>query len=152
MARSLVNDMSAVIARGNYDLADILSRIDVLFVAGRFTAEERDALVQAARENAQPSYAPYDERLSLVEEKCADFEARLAALENGGTAPEQEEYPPWHDVHNAEDAYYTGMKMTYTDGKRYINISPEGYGCCYGPDVLPGHWQLVEDETEQGRE
>ncbi|MDM8301398.1 hypothetical protein [Collinsella tanakaei] len=45
----------------------------------------------------------------------------------------------------AEDAYYTGMKMTYTDGKRYECIAPEDYGVTWGPDVLPGMWREVTD-------
>ena len=34
--------------------------------------------------------------------------------------PETEEYPAWVQPTGAHDAYNTGDKMTYTDGKRYI--------------------------------
>lgn len=34
--------------------------------------------------------------------------------------------------------------MTYTDGKKYVCVAPDGYGVTYGPDVLPGMWKVVE--------
>lgn len=53
------------------------------------------------------------------------------------------EYPEWSQPTDATNAYYTGDKMTYTDGKKYICTAPEGYAVTFGPDVLPEYWQEV---------
>lgn len=140
-----------VVEAGGYDLADLLRRIDVLYVGGRLTDEEREELVGEARDKADPTaaYAPIEQRLEALEAWRTEVERRLAAIEAGGDEPEEpepeDEYPAWKKPTCAEDAYYTGMKMTYTDGKRYECIAPEDYDVTYGPDVLPGMWREVTD-------
>ena len=140
-----------VIEVGGFELADLLRRIDVLYVNGRLTDEERESLVEEAREKADPTaaYAPIEERLKALEAWRTEVERRLSALEAGEPEPPEpepeDEYPAWKTPTCAEDAYYTGMKMTYTDGKRYECIAPEGYGVTWGPDVLPGMWREVTD-------
>ena len=145
----MYEDVMRVIEAGGYDLADLLRRIDVLYVDGRLTEEEREALVDEARAKADPTaaYAPIEQRLEALEAWRTEVDAKLAAIEGGGTGPEEpaEEYPAWKKPTCAENAYYTGMKMTYTDGKRYECIAPEDYGVTWGPDVLPGMWREVTD-------
>lgn len=147
----MYDEVLKVIEVGGYDLADLLRRIDVLYVNGRLTDEERESLVEEAREKADPTaaYAPVEERLEALEAWRTQVEQRLAALEAGEPEPPEsepeDEYPAWKKPTCAEDAYYTGMKMTYTDGKRYECIAPEGYGCTYGPDVLPNMWREVTE-------
>ena len=69
MADSIYTDVTNVITAGGYDLADLLRRIDVLYVGGRLTDEERESLVEEAREKADPTaaYAPIEERLEALE-------------------------------------------------------------------------------------
>lgn len=138
-----------VIEVGGFELADLLRRIDVLYVNGRLTDEERESLVEEARDKADPTaaYAPIEERLGALEAWRTEVEQRLAVIEAGETEPPEpkDEYPAYKKPTCAEDAYYTGMKMTYTDGKRYECIAPEDYGCTYGPDVLPNMWREVTD-------
>ena len=145
----MYEDVMRVIEAGGYDLSDLLRRIDVLYVGGRLTDEEREALVGEARAKADPTaaYAPVEQRLEALEAWRTEVDAKLAAIEGGGTGPEEpvDEYPAWKKPTCAEDAYYTGMKMTYTDGKRYECIAPEDYGVTWGPDVLPGMWREVTD-------
>lgn len=88
--------------------------------------------------------------LEALEAWRTEVDARLSAVEAGGTEPEEpeepgDEYPAWKPPTCKEDAYYTGMKMTYTDGKRYECIAPEDYGVTWGPDVLPDMWREVTD-------
>lgn len=108
------------------------SAYDVLYVGGRLTDEERENLYELARTKADP-----DDSLPDVTERVGAIEERVAEPED--------EYPAYKKPTCAEDAYYTGMKMTYTDGKRYECIAPEDYGCTYGPDVLPNMWREVTD-------
>lgn len=152
----------SVVDSGRFELADFLDKLDVIWLHGDMSKEERDALTGEAREKADPMGAlpGVSERLAALEVEVGEMQARLDALESaqdggegGETEPEPaDEYPAWHKPGSAKDAYYTGMKMTYTDGKRYVCVAPKGYGVSYGPDVLPDMWQLVEEEPGQGGE
>lgn len=149
----MYNDIMTIINDGEYNLADLLHRIDVLYARGRLTDEEHEELTAKARENADQAvvYPNVEDRVTELETWRLDVEARLKKLEEdtGEVEPEPEpepadEYPAWHTPTGAHDAYYKGDKMTYTDGKKYVCIAPDGYGVTYGPDVLPGYWQKVE--------
>lgn len=64
----MYDEVIKVIEAGGYELADLLRRIDVLYVNGRLTDEEREALVEEARKKADPTaaYAPVEERLEAL--------------------------------------------------------------------------------------
>ena len=163
----MYESVADVIGAGGYDLAEMLHRIDVLYARGSLTEEESAGLIALAREEADQSaaYAPLADRVTAIEvwereakldiaDLDADLDsldARVSALEAGEPRPDPEpepepgdEYPAWVKPTSAEDAYYRGDGMTYTDGKRYVCIAPEGYGVAYGPDALPDMWELVE--------
>lgn len=149
----MYNDIMTIINDGEYNLADLLHRIDVLYARGRLTDEEHEELTAKARENADQAvvYPNVEDRVTELETWRLNVEARLKKLEEdtGEVEPEpdpkpEDEYPEWHTPTGAHDAYYKGDKMTYTDGKKYVCIAPDGYGVTYGPDVLPGYWQKVE--------
>ena len=161
MASSMYTIIKGVIEQQRYELADMLTKIDTEWVLSSLTSEEREELVSLARSKADPMGAlpGVSERLAALEVEMGEVQARVDALESaqgggetggggeGGGEPEPEpadEYPAWHKPGSAKDAYYTGMKMTWTDGKRYVCTAPEGYGVTYGPDKLPDMWQLVE--------
>ncbi len=66
---------------------------------------------------------------------------KVSKLDGGSvTLPEADEYPAWVQPTGAHDAYNTGDKMTYTDGKRYICQMDN---CVWGPDVYPAGWKLA---------
>lgn len=158
--------IKSVILSKDYELSDLLQKIDIIWIQGNsdITNEQREELIELARENSDPvqSYAPlqkqiddlstkFSEILLSVEKNTLDIKSTKDALAEGGTVvpepePEpEEEYPAWKQPTNATDSYYNGDKMTYTDGKKYLCIAPEGYGVTYGPDILPQMWQLVEE-------
>lgn len=133
-----------VIESGNFELKDMLNKLDKLWIQEGITEDERDELIALAREKAQMDrgYADVEERFRRIEERLAALEA---ADKQETEAPEQaDEYPAWKQPTGAHDAFYTGAKMTYTDGKRYTCTAPEGYGVTYGPDILPDMWQAEE--------
>lgn len=161
MASSMYTIIKGVIEQQRYELADMLTKIDTEWVLSSLTSEEREELVALARSKADPMGAlpSVSERLVALEVEVDGLQTRMAALESaqgggetegggeGGGEPEPEpadEYPAWHTPTGGHDCYETGMKMTWTDGKRYVCIAPEGYGVTYGPDKLPDMWQLVE--------
>ena len=149
----MYNDIMIIINNGEYNLADLLHRIDVLYTRGRLTDEEHEELTTKARENADQAvvYPNVEARVTELETWRLTVETRLKKLEEdtGEVEPDPEpdpsdEYPDWHTPTGAHDAYYRDDKMTYTDGNRYICVAPAGYGLTYGPDVLPDYWQKVE--------
>lgn len=82
-----------VITKGNYELVDILNKINKLWVEGSLTEEERDELVSLARTNAIPdnSYAENTEQIANLWEYCQQLDIRLSQLENGQGTTEPEE-------------------------------------------------------------
>lgn len=149
----MYNDIMIIINDGEYNLADLLHRIDVLYARGRLTDGEHEELAAKARENADQTvvYPDVKDRVTELEAWRLTVETRLKKLEDdtGEIVPDPEpdpsdEYPDWVQPTGAHNAYYKDDKMTYTDGNRYICVAPAGYGVTYGPDVLPDYWQKVE--------
>ena len=147
----------------NYELSDMLKKIDTLWVQGDLTEEQRLELIGLARENAlgENSYASYQTQIdalvkmvselnTTVSTMSAELEKVKEAVETmGGTVkppepePEPEEWPPYKDPTGAHDAYHNGDKVTF-EGKHYICIAPEGVACVWSPAVYPNYWQAQE--------
>jgi hypothetical protein len=134
----MINAIKTVISSGRYELADLLGKIDKLWLQGGLSDADHDALVKQARDHHDPAggYASFEQQIR-------DLTARVEALERGNAPVVADEYPAWKQPTHAGDAYYAGSKMTYIDGKRYNCIAPEGYAVVYGPDVLPNFWELI---------
>ena len=134
-----------VITKGNYELVDILNKINKLWVENNLTEEERDELVNLARSNAIPdnSYADNTTQIANLFEYYQQLDSRVTALENntGTIEPEPEEWPTYIQPTGAHNAYNTGAKITFTDGKRYICQMDN---CVWDPLTYPSAWELVE--------
>ena len=129
-----------------YDLEDVLHRIDVMYAAGRLTDDERTALYALARENAKAEY-DYASEIESLWTAVRDIRDRLTVLEGESTEEPEEptdEWPEFKQPAGAHDAYYTGDKITY-NGKHYVCIMPENAACTYPPDVYPAGWEEVTD-------
>lgn len=118
-----------------YDLEDVLHRIDVMYAAGRLTDEERTELYALARENAKAEY----DYAAEIEAIWAAIRALQASV--GESSEEADEWPEYQQPTGAHDAYYTGNKIT-SNGKRYICKID---GCVWPPDVYPSAWEEVTD-------
>ncbi len=140
-----------VIASGSYELTDILKKIDTIWLQGALTDEQRTELIDLARTSADPenSYAPLQKQINTLYANMTEMGKTILSLTDkvskldGGsvTPPETEEYPAWVQPTGAHDAYKTGDKMTYTDGKRYVCQMDN---CVWGPDTYPAGWKLAE--------
>ena len=127
MADSIYTDVANVIAAGGYDLADLLHRIDVLYAGGRLTDEERETLVGEARDKAEPDaqLPSLTERVGAVEERLAELEARVTAIEDGTMTPGsqeppvEEEWPEWVRPTSKDTRYHKGDKVTF-EGAHYV--------------------------------
>lgn len=142
----MYEDVMRVIEAGGYDLADLLRRIDVLYVGGRLTDEEREALVGEARAKADPAaaYAPIERRIEALEAWRTEVDAKLAAIEGGWEEPDPEEpadeWPEYVQPTGAHDAYYAGAKVTW-QGEHYVCTAPEGTACVWDPGTYPAYWE-----------
>lgn len=128
----------------DYELVDILNKIDEYYIKSKLSKEEKEELEEEAREKANPvnSYAPLEERLEALESRVDYLETKLSS--QGQTSPEEpseEEYPEYVQPTGAHDAYHVGDKITY-NGKKYECIYD---GCVWTPDAYPQGWKLVEE-------
>ena len=135
--------ISNVIKSRNYELNDMLRKIDTIWVQGSLTDEERDELVELARENATPeqTYAPIQEQIDQAFAQIKALGDRVAALEAGKTpepSPEPEEWPEWVQPTGAHDCYNTGDKVTY-NGQHYVS---KINGNVWSPDAYPSGWMV----------
>ena len=139
-----------VITSGQYELTDMLKKIDTLWLQGALNDTQRVEIIELARSRADPKQS-YDiqkqigtifSNLSEMGQAILKLTDRVTKLEGGSvTPPVVDEYPQFVQPTGAHDAYNTGDKMTYTDGKRYICQMDN---CVWGPDAYPAGWKLVE--------
>lgn len=128
-----------VISDKNFELKDILIKIDKIWLENKLSDTERTELIDAARENAdyKNSY-DMDKQLKNFHERLGIIEERLNALENKEAIVE--EYPTFIPPTGAHDAYNTGDKITY-EGVKYVCVIDN---CVWDPDVYPQGWQKEE--------
>lgn len=124
------------IQRGGFDLAEMLSRIDLYNVEAKLTDEERESLYALAREHAAPQYN-YDSEIEAI---WAAIRELQQGQQGGGTTP-SEEWPEFVQPTGAHDAYQVGDKVTF-NGKRYVCKLAN---CVWSPDAYPAGW---EEQTE----
>lgn len=135
-----------VINSGRYELNDMLHKIDTLWVQGDLDDDQRDELMELARENATPeqTYAPIQEQIDQAFAQISALDTRIKALEAGGSEPTdpepEDEWPEWVQPTGAHNAYSNGDKITY-NGKHYISTMD---GNVWSPDAYPAGWQVQE--------
>lgn len=121
----MYNDVLTLINAGDYELADMLHKIDALWLRSYLTDAERDDLSQKARDGANPdnSLGPVLERVKNLEVNYADLLTRIEALE-GAEPPvppvDPEDFPEWKQPLGYADAYKKGDKVTY-NGKNWVS-------------------------------
>lgn len=146
--------IKSVIESKDYELKDILYKINKMYIESAITEEQKQKLDNLARENAnaENSYAPLQEQIENIYGELANIKSRLDNLENGQageeggeTEPsETEEYSEYKQPQGTHDAYNTGDKITY-NGKKYVCKMD---GCVWNPDTYPDAWEEVTEESE----
>ena len=127
----------SVIESKNYELTDMLKKIDVLWVQGSITESEREELIALARKNAE-----VQQSVDILA-KLEEHDRRIKALEDAkaGTdekEPTETEYPEY----TAGNWYYAGDIITF-EGKTYKCIAPFGVVCTWSPSEYPAYWELA---------
>ena len=138
-----------VIESGQYELTDMLKKIDTIWLQGTLDDDQRTELIELARSRADPKQS-YDiqkqlesifSNLSEMGQTILELTDRVTKLEGGSvTPPVVDEYPQFVQPTGAHDAYKTGDKVTY-NGKKYICQMDN---CVWTPDAYPAGWKLVE--------
>lgn len=118
---------------GTFDLTDMLAKINTHHICGNLTDAEREELISAARQKANPFGGVN------VMEKLQELENRVRALEEGKANEPAETAPDYQPG----KWYYKGDKVTH-DGKVYECIAPDGVVCTWSPAEYPAYWQLAE--------
>lgn len=137
--------IKSVINSGNFELTDMLGKIDTMWVQGSITDEQRTELTALARDKATPeaTYAPLQEQVDALAVRIDALTQRVAALEDGGTTGDTpttpaDEWPEFVQPTGAHDAYKVGDKITY-NGQHYICKMD---GCVWTPDAYPAGWEV----------
>lgn len=143
-----------VILRGEYELVDMLDKIDRLWVESKLGFEERNELIELARSDPNPdnSLPEIPKQIEELWDTMKKFENQLKTLSrqvadiaNGEEPlPEPEpdpEYPEYVSPTGAHNAYNTGDKMTF-QGKKYICKIDN---CVWDPLTYPDAWEEVTE-------
>ena len=135
--------IKTVIESKRYELADMLEKIDTMWLQDEITEEQKTELVDLARENAKPenSYSDLQKQIEQAFSETAALKERVDKLD--GTEPDHEEYPEYVQPTGSHDAYHKDDKVTYK-GKKYICIAPEDVAVVWDPETYPAYWQIVE--------
>lgn len=132
--------IEAVINSKVYELNDILKKIDIIWLQGGISDEEKNSLIAKAQENAdgEQSYLPLREQIDKLFTIIDSISNRVTILE-GGEAAIEEEYPEFVQPSGKHDAYNKGDKITY-NGKKYECVKNN---VMWSPDVNPKCWKEV---------
>ena len=130
----MFNIIKTVIESNHYELADILKKIDKVWLEGKLTDEERTMLVEQAQGGANPQNS------IDVFRKLEEMDKRIAEIENklkGDVETETETELPAYEVGKW---YYAGDKVTF-EGLQYECIAPDGVPCVWSPKDYPAYWE-----------
>lgn len=137
--------IKSVINSGDYELKDILYKINKMWIESAITEEQKTELDNLARvyANAENSYAPLQKQINNIYTELDSIKSRLNVLKGTEEPAEPvEEYPEYVQPTGAHDAYNTGDKITY-NGKKYVCKMD---GCVWNPDTYPAGWEEVVEE------
>lgn len=142
----MYNVVQNVIASKRYELKDILSKIDTLWVQGSITEEQRTELIQNAQRNAR-----VENSIDILN-KLYELERRVTALEKASSNDESTENETETVTYPAYEVgkWYVNGDVVVFEGSNYKCIAPEGATCVWSPADYPAYWELVVSEEADG--
>ena len=142
----MYNITKNVITKGQFELSDILKKIDNFWVKGSLNDEERDELIELAQTKANPENSiDMMTKLEELDKRVKELEILLATKEevpedNTSDATETVEYEEFE----VGKWYYAGDKIKF-DGDNYECIAPEGTVCVWSPKDYPPYWKKIDN-------
>ena len=124
---------SAIDSR-DYELKDMLKKINVLWVQGRLNDEQKSELISKAQGNAD-----YKNSIDILK-KLEEIEKRVSALENSEGKIEEPETNEIYTEYIVGKWYYNGDIVAFENAV-YICTAPEGQVCTWSPSEYPAYWQ-----------
>lgn len=121
-----------VIESKNFELSDMLKKIDTLWVQGSIDDAMRKILSDKARNNANVQSS-----IDILT-KLEELDKRIKALEEAGKEEPTEDY----EEYVAGKWYYAGDKIFF-EGKNYVCIAPENIACVWSPTEYPAYWEEI---------
>ena len=156
----MFNIFKNVIETSDFDLRDILNKIEESYIKSSLSKEEQEELEEMARKHAKPenSYADVQKQIDDLAQKIEELQVTINANAQGMSAIKEaveqlggvvtppaeqptEEYPEYKKPTGAHDAYKIGDKITY-NGKHYECIFDN---CVWNPEEYPQGWKEVEE-------
>ena len=138
----MYNIVKDVAQAGNFELSDMLEKINVIWLKGDISYEQRSELIALAQEKATPQNSlDLVKKIEELDKRIVALENKLAAGDSGveeGETPSVEKYPEFV----IGKWYYTGDKITFND-KNYTCTAPSGTPCVWNPDDYPPYWQEI---------
>lgn len=123
-----------VIESKRYELSDILTKIDTIWLQGSITDEQKAELVNMARTNA-------DMQNSIdILAKLEELDKRVKALEEAKADVPDGETETTYPEYESGKYYYNGDKAM-ENGKVYVCTAPDGIPCVWSPSEYPAYWE-----------
>lgn len=135
----MYNIIKNVINGKAYELTTMLTKIKTLWIENDITDEQKEELVELARENANVQNS------IDVMAKLEELEQRVRELEQSKSSDSEstEEEVVVYPEFVVGKWYYNGDKITY-NGKNYVCVAPTGQVCTWNPDDYPTYWEETE--------
>ena len=134
----MFNIVKAVIDSKDFELRDILKKINVLWVQGGLSDDQKDELIGKAQGNAD-----YKNSIDILK-KLEELEKRVSALENKEGESGETEKPESYAEYVAGKWYYNGDIVMF-ENVAYICVAPNGQVCTWSPAEYPAYWQTHTD-------
>lgn len=154
----MFNIFKNVIETSDFDLRDILNKIEESYIKSSLSKEEQEELEEMARKHAKPenSYADVQKQIDDLAQKIKELQETVNANAQGMSAIKEaveqlggvvtppaeqptEEYPEYKQPTGAHDAYKTGDKITF-EGNKYVCQMDN---CVWSPTEYPAGWKKV---------
>ena len=146
----MYNIITNVIKSRRYELADMLTKIDTLWVQGSITDEQRISLISDAQNNAMVENSiDVLNKLYELDRRVTECENKLALYKDETDTPiEDETDTPTYPSYEVGKWYQNGDIVLF-DGKNYKCIAPIETVCVWSPADYPAYWIDIEAENTE---
>ena len=105
----------SIIISGDYRLADITNKINILWISGNLTDDQRTELLGQAQAHVtlEPERPEFLEMLESLAARMAGVEQRVSVLE--GNSGGDTGYPEWQPWDGLSSDYQTGAIVSHND-------------------------------------
>lgn len=133
----MYNIIKNVLQNKNYELADIIKKINAQWISSNINDEEHSELILLAQKNASANNS------IDVMEKLKELELRIKALEAKNADDNDYEEIGTYPQYEIGKWYYNGDKIVFED-IIYVCTAPEGVTCVWSPSEYPTYWNVLE--------